>query len=157
MQWAVWSNGAWLPGWGGQTGAIVYSFLIDETHTYLTGTFTSPSIPGRVVINNIGSARAYPIFTITGPGQLLYIVNYATNQVIYFDITLVASETLTIDLSPGAKTVTSSFRGNLINGVLAGALVNWYLTLGINYVGAYVDDPTATGIYTYTPLYWGID
>jgi hypothetical protein len=95
------------------------------------------------------------VITITGPGRLLYLINYTTNQVIYFDITLLASETLTIDLAPGVKTVTSTFRGNLISGVLAGSLTNWYLQPGANYIGCYVDNAAASAVYGYSPRYWG--
>jgi hypothetical protein len=157
MRWALWANGIWLPGWTGAVNGQVWSFIIESTHIILAGDFSTCSVPGHILIDNIGTARSYPILTITGPGCLRYLINYTTNQVVYFYITLVASEVLTIDLSPGIKTVTSSFRGNMISGVLGGVLTNWYLAPGNNYVGAYVDNAGAAGTYTFTPLYLGID
>jgi hypothetical protein len=157
MRWALWANGVWIPGYVGTLNVFASDFVLETDRTVLAGGFTTATVPGVTLIDNIGTARAYPIFVITGPGRLLYLINYTTNQVIYFDITLIANETLTIDLSPGVKTVTSSFRGNLMSGVLAGSLTTWYLTPGDNYIGCYVDNASAAGTFTYTPMYWGID
>jgi hypothetical protein len=153
--WAIWANGVWLPGGVGSLNNQVTAFDFTSTRAILAGLFTAATTPGVTEITTTCSARAYPTIAITGPGRLLYLINYTTGQVIYFDITLVASEVLTIDLRPGYKTVTSSFRGNLISGVLAGSLVTWYLTPGLNHIGCYVDNVLAAGSYGYTPVYWG--
>jgi hypothetical protein len=157
MNSAVWSSDIWLPGWCGSTNSFIYDLVINANQYVIAGFFTGATTPGVTHISTTCTARSYPIFTITGPGRLLYLINYTTDQVIYFDITLVASEILTIDLRPGYKTVTSSFLGNLISGVLAGSLINWYLAPGANHIGCYVDNPSATGAYTYVPLSWSID
>ena len=154
---ATWHDGVWVAGWIGVLNDVINDVVVNVTRTVIAGAFTTATVPGVTAIDNIGNARGYPILTITGPGRLLYLINYTTNQVIYFDITLIASEILTIDLSPGVKTVTSSFRGNLISGVLAGALVTLYLAPGLNHIGCYVDNAGAVGSYSYTPMYWGVD
>lgn len=153
--WGVWHNGAWLPAWIGTVGSLVWAFVLSTAITAIAGDFTAATVPGVTTITTTCSARAYPVIAITGPGRLLYLINYSTNQVIYFDITLVASEVLTIDLRERVKTVTSSFRGNLISGVLAGSLTTWYLQPGANYIGCYVDNAAASAVYGYTPRYWG--
>ena len=129
--------------------------LITGNTPILAGEFTTATVPGVTTITTTCTANAYPTIAITGPGRLLYLINYTTGQVIYFDITLVASEVLTIDLRQGYKTVTSSFRGNMISGRLAGALTNWYLQPGANAIGCYVDNAAAAAVYGYTPTYWG--
>jgi hypothetical protein len=152
--WNTWRSGIWLPGLGVMNNQV-NDMIMTLSQTVLAGSFTAATTPGVTHITNAGTARGYPTIAIAGPGRLLYLINYTTNQVIYFDITLVASETLTIDLRPGYKTITSSFRGNMIHGVLAGALTNWYLAPGLNHVGCYVDNAAASAVYGYTPTYWG--
>lgn len=154
-KWATWSNGVWLPGWAGTLNGMVYEFAVSATRTILAGAFTAATVPGHTLIDNLGSANGYPVITITGPGRLFYLINYTTGQVIYLDITLMAGEVLTINLSGQNKTITSSFRGGMFPGIIAGTLTNWYLQPGDNYIGCYVDNSAATGSYTYSPLYWG--
>jgi hypothetical protein len=155
MRWAIWVNNLWVPGWIGSFNNTLEYLKVEDDRIIVAGVFTAATTPGVTEITTTCSARAYPTIAITGPGRLLYLINYTTGQVIYFDITLVASEVLTIDLRPGYKTVTSSFRGNLISGVLAGSLVTWYLTPGLNHIGCYVDNAGAAAVYGYTPAYWG--
>lgn len=155
MRWGIWNGSSWVLGYVGSLDIGVTDFVLEPDRIIFSGVFTAATTPGVTTINNTGSANGYPVMAITGPGRLLYLINYTTNQVIYFDITLVVGESLTIDLRPGYKTITSSFRNNMISGVLAGALTNFYLRPGDNYIGCYVDNAAATGAYIYTPLYWG--
>jgi hypothetical protein len=152
--WAMWSNGVWLPGW---VGSLISPqvFTVTATRTILAGLFIAATTPGVTHITNAGTARGYPTIAITGPGRLLYLINYTTKQVIYFDITLVASEILTINLSGQNKTITSSFRGDMYPGIIAGTLTNWYLQPGLNHIGCYVDNAAASAVYGYTPRFWG--
>ena len=155
--WAIWANGVWLPGWTGTLGAGISAFVIEEDRTILAGSFVAAATPGVTTIDNTGSANGYPVIAITGPGRLLYLINYDTEQVIYIDITLVASEVLTIDFRRATRGITSSFRGNMIHGVLAGTLTNWFLQPGENHIGCYVDDATAAAVYGYSKTYWGAE
>lgn len=85
-------------------------------------------------INNMGSASIGPKLIITGPGILWRIVNINTGAALYFNLTLVAGETATLNLSdPTAITFISSFRGNILNSILAGSnLANFVIAPGAN-------------------------
>lgn len=58
------------------------------------------------VVNN-GSVVAWPVWTITGPGTGIKLVNTTTQQSLLFlaSFALGAGEVLTVDTRPGAKTV----------------------------------------------------
>ena len=61
------------------------------------------------------------------------------------------------DRTPGVKTVTSDFRGNMISSIVSGNLIDFYLAPGVNYVGAWIDDASAAGTYQFTARYWSSD
>lgn len=63
-----------------------------------------------------GSWRTYPIIRITGPATDIVITNVTTDeQLDMTGQTLDAGETLTIDMTPGVKTMTHSVDGNVID------------------------------------------
>lgn len=111
-------------------------------------------------VSNTGSAAAYPVVTINGPGWLTQLANWTSGDVLYLDVDLLAGETLTIDLRPGTRSLTSSFRGNLLGSIVPGStLATWRLLPGDNRVSLFVDDETATASATiawYT-RYWSLD
>lgn len=160
---AIWRNGIWTTGDAGGSISAAYigeiAFSIDYSTVYIGGDFTEAAFPypGIQTINNPGTSIAYPIFAMYGPGRLYFIRNSTTGKVIYFNLELQSGELLTIDLSPGVKTVTTSFRGNVISSVYAGDLLTWGLVPGDNLITIYVDDATATGVYSFVPLYWSLD
>ncbi|OQA15362.1 MAG: Cortical protein marker for cell polarity [Chloroflexi bacterium ADurb.Bin360] len=111
----------------------------------------------RTTITNAGTARAYPVITITGPGRLYYLKNNTTGQELTFDYELVADEVVTLNFSPGVKSITSSWRGNILYAVTGGSMVNWYLAPGANDVTCRVDNASATATYSFRPTYWSND
>ncbi len=72
--------------------------------------------------NNPGTAETYPVVTIQRSGgtslALSSIINHTTGDALYFNYNLADGETLTIDLKPGHKTVTSNLYGNQISKLL---------------------------------------
>ena len=111
----------------------------------------------KTTITNAGTARAYPTITITGPGRLYFLKNNTTGQSLYFDYELMPNEVVTLDFSPGVKTITSSWRGNILYAITGGSMVNWYLAPGANDVTCWVDHASATATYSFTPTYWSND
>lgn len=63
---------------------------------------------------NDGDADAWPVITFTGPGYVQQIINRTTGKKIFLSLQINAGETATLDLSPGAKTLTSDWRGDLM-------------------------------------------
>jgi len=105
---------------------------------------------------NNGSAKTYPIITITGPGPVYKITNHTTGDEINFNLTLVAGETATLDLRPGHKTLISTFRGNIINTILQGSNVGSFrLDPGSNDVSILA--PGCTIAMRWDERHWSID
>lgn len=108
----VWSHiDADLPGVATVT-AIATS---GANHFYGFDTTGAARCLGAVTtVTNDGDADAYPQITVLGPGLLQYIENTVTHKRMLFNMTINAGETVTIDLSPGVKTITSDWRGNML-------------------------------------------
>lgn len=70
--------------------------------------------PGQTTVTNLGTYDAFPVITVTGPGTLQWIENQTTGKRLILDMYLNAGETVTIDLTPGVKTITSNWRGNML-------------------------------------------
>lgn len=63
----------------------------------LTGTAVVTSSTDPLLLTNEGTANAYPVFTITGPGSTFTILNSTTGGSITINETLTAGETIIID------------------------------------------------------------
>ena len=64
---------------------------------------------------NPGTADVWPTIKITGSGYLHDIVNATLARRMVFDKVFInTGETVTIDLNPGAKNITSDWRGNML-------------------------------------------
>lgn len=159
---ATWHDNMWLDmGSGYASDAMtggVYVAYEGTDGLYLGGQFYGTwTAAGTTSVTNAGTARAYPVITLAGPGALYYIINWTTDQRLYFDLTLLEGETLTIDLRPGIKTITSNFRGNCLPFLVSGNLIDWYLAPGTNDIGVWIDDATADADISFEPRYWSAD
>lgn len=107
---------------------------------------------------NNGTATAYPIFKATGPGTIYQLANYTTGSMIYFELTLLSGETVTLDFRPGKKTFNSTFRGNIINTILPGSDVqNFRLLPGSNDISIFISTTAATATLTWDNRHWSVD
>lgn len=153
--------GRWLDAGEGQltVGApTIYAIAGDDDYLFMGGDIDGEwTYPAVTSITNPGTARAYPVIEIEGPGKLHFLRNNTTGQELVFDLLLFEDETLTIDLSPGVKTITSDFRGNMLSSLVSGNLIDWYLDPGANSVTCWVADSTATATYSFLPRYWSAD
>ena len=156
---AYWRDNRWLDAGTGYASATMSVYVINEDDDmYLGGTFTGTwTAAGTTSVTNDGTARAYPVITLTGPGALYYVINWTTDQRLYFDLTLLDGESLTIDLRPGIKTITSSFRGNCLPFLVSGNLIDWHLDPGANDIGVWIDNASATASISFTARYWSAD
>ena len=94
---------------------------------------------------NTGSIKAYPIIKVSGPGAFYRVSNITTGHRIDFDLILLTGEIVVLDLRPGAKTLTSSFRGAINSAIVPGSDTNdFHLIPGNNDISIFIDDATAT-------------
>lgn len=155
-KWAHWASPLWLAKDANLLAAGLNAIAEKSGVVAIGGTASGAlSFPGYTVINNIGSARAYPVLTLNGPGRLYHIINYTTGERIDFNLELADGEVATLDVP--ANTFTSSFRGDLQNTIISGAIRLCYLNPDDNYLAVWIDDASATATYAFTPRYWGID
>lgn len=136
---AQWTGATWLPlGIDLPGSPIVYSLASHPDGRLLLGFNTDGTATASVAdtdVTNEGTAPAAPIFTITGPGRIESIVNWTTRKGLYFSLLLLTGETVTVDLTPGAISIVSTFRGAIGGSVLGGShLTEWRLLPGINTV-----------------------
>lgn len=117
---------------------------------------TTGSYIKLATVTYTGTAPAYLTFTltpsaITTPAYLCQIVNYTTGKIIYFNVAntaasqILATETVTLTVSPNGITFTSSFRGNILADILPGSdLANFGLKPNSsNVLGLFIYNVTA--------------
>lgn len=111
-----------------------------------------------VVENNItndGDVDAYPVWTLTGPGAQIKIINLTTGQMIRLgDNALGAGEILTIDTRYGRKTVTKTDGTNLFSWLSNDSSL-WALQPGANLMHLEMSGSTTQSAFAmaYTPRY----
>lgn len=107
-------------------------------------------------MTNNGTAKTWPVFTVTGPGPLYKITNHTTGDEIQFNLTLLGGETAHLDLRPGYKTFISTFRGNIINSIQTGSnAATFRLDPGDNDVSVLA--PGCTVSMAWNDRFWSID
>ncbi|NJK80783.1 MAG: hypothetical protein HC914_13150, partial [Chloroflexaceae bacterium] len=161
---ARWNGSAWFPpglNLTATTDPSILAITMTPAETLVLGFALQADATTAAVtsITNTGSAAAYPVLTVQGPGRVYELVNWTSGDAIhFFDLALLAGEVLTVDLRPQHKTVTSSFRGNLLGQVVPGSeLAGWRLLPGSNQVGLFVDNASATATLAWALRYWSID
>ena len=114
--------------------------------------------PAVTVVNNTGTERAYPVITITyaSAGSIYSIANLTTGDEITFaPYALSVGEIVTINLSPGVKSITSNLFGNISHKVIPGSNVaTWCLMPGNNSVAVY---SAGTVVATWRNRHWSAD
>jgi len=158
---AIWRGGAWtfpdfqIPG---SADARAIAFQSDGT-TYLGFNSSGTGTAGTATtITNLGSARAYPIITFTGPttnaARLYIILNRTTNRAIYFSLSPLPGETVTLTTTPDNLSFVSSSRGNVIGSILSGSNeADFALQPGANVLAFFVADASVTAAVRYRPQY----
>lgn len=83
-------------------------------------------VAGDNTVTNAGSARTYPSIEIKNAGVLQTIRNETTREEMLFDMQMLDGEIVTIDLRPGYKTITSSWRGNMLGHLLPNSAIGLF-------------------------------
>ena len=120
----------------------------------------------KVLITNGGSRTMYPKFVIKRSGgtsaTVEWLKNETTGDTVWLNYGLLDGETLTIDFTPGQKSITSDFFGNVIGRALLpnSAFASFSLLPGANDIAVYVADagtPTLTAYLLYKNTHHAID
>lgn len=130
----------------------------------VTGTFTAgttsgffPIFPIRLSSSEVfsdatfvndGDAEAWPVWTITGPGSGLVLRNLTTGKILSLTRTLAAGDVVTIDTTPGVKTVELGDGTNLFANLTDRQL--WPLVRGTNSVRIELSGATGATSVAYT-------
>jgi hypothetical protein len=174
---ALWNGYTWTHlGIDLAGNATVYTFLPSEievdpvTEAYalylgwLSDVFYGTTVvPGIVSANNEGTISAFPqiVFSRSGgdDATIQLLRNDRTTRELLFNYSLLDGESLTIDLNPKNRTITSSFFGPRMGAVLANSdLSTWQLLPGSNSVSSFVSEdgsPTITGYLLWREPYRG--
>jgi hypothetical protein len=127
----------------------------EESAVTLTGSQST-------TVTNSGTADAFPILSITGPGTVGQIYNRTTGTAIYFNdtLTLGSGETMYVQVADQVR-IWSNFRSNLLNNVIIGPsnLADFRLAIGDNDISILVDDEDGNteSWVTWHTTGWGID
>ncbi len=96
--------------------------------------------------------------------RLEYIKNEDTGATLWLNYDFQDGERLTIDCTPGARNLTSSYWGDSWRGLLRGSdFADFYLLPGANRISAYLyvpagsDAPTLTQYFLWRETYWSLD
>lgn len=117
----------------------------------------SVTIPQSTAVSNTGTASANPTITLAGPGDVYKIENTTIDKKLEFSgLTLASGETLTIDLSPGAKSMSTTLRSSVI-GLLTSSsdLATFDLLPGSNTINLQTDS-TVSGTISWYDTHWSI-
>lgn len=164
---AVWTGAAWhgpdIEIAGGAVGTFFSLKLMPSGTLYAGGEFYGTAQAAAVAqIVNTGAAQAYPILfsrnTGSGTARIYQFVNTLTNDSLFFDLTLLPGEEITLDLTPGARSFTSSFQGNVFGNILPGSnIATWSLLSGTNYISFFTDSDTLSNSVYWRPKHWSAD
>ena len=164
---AVWNGTSWvhlpvdLPG-----SAIVLGIFADGDDIYFcfdsTGTATVSAI--TITANN-GSRSIYPTLIVKRSGgtsaTLEYLKNETTADTLWFNYALLDGETLTVDMTPSQRKVTSDFFGEVPRAILRGSdFAEFNLLPGDNDISVYIAEagtPTLTCYLQYRQRHWSVD
>jgi phage-related protein len=130
--------------------------------TFLSSPFLGPHISSSGIASsfsvfNSGDVEAWPIWTITGPGNTITLTNTTTGKALVLSITLTGGQVLTIDTRPGHKTVTREDGSNQFATVSSTSSL-WELVTGNNAVTLAISETTtASGLQLqYKQRYFGV-
>lgn len=173
---AKWNGSSWshldadLPG----APTVVYSLevgpadpVLEHRFDLLVGFDTTGAsyFAGSATVTNEGTAPAFPRIAVTRSGgtsaRLASIRNETTGLELLFDYALLDGETLTIDLTPTAKSIRSNFFGLRMDAVLANCDFGQFcLQPGANQVTCFVIEagaPTVTAALVWRDTFRSCD
>jgi len=129
-----------------------------DPEVYSYGEAEIVQTPG--VIANVGSWVAYPIITVTGPLIQPWLENTTTGEVLDFSaFDIAGGDVVTIDLTPGHKSITSVAAGNILPYLTTDSdLATWHLDPLDNWIQFWGAGATYDTLieFSFNALYIGI-
>ncbi len=150
---AEWNGYVWLP-LSLSPASATQIIQAPDSSLFLAGLGAGTTTAAAVgTIVNTGMSEAYPTLvarnTSTGTVRFYEFSNTLTGDRIFFDLITDPGEVITLDLTPGARSFTSSFQGSIFGAILGGSnIATWRLLPGTNWVSFFADsDNVATSLY----------
>jgi len=168
----VWNNSGYthldvnLPGTVAGLATLVkpYDNSADVYIGFGSSGIVASNKAGLVTATNEGNQPAYPVIKYTRAGgtsaTIATLRNETTGKELLFNYALLDGETLTINLTPTAKSVVSSFFGQRFDAVLANSDFGTFTLLpGANSITSFVinDGATITATMEWQEAYKSVD
>lgn len=144
-------------------GTIYAMARAPDNTLYIGGVFSGTSQAAAVTaVVNSGRAFVAPTFRCRnisgGTIKLWQLVNQTTGDALYFNLSLLAGEEVTLNMAQGSRSFQSSFRGNIFNTILgAGIPPTFGLLPGTNYISFFGDSGSVDAGLYYNPRHWSAD
>jgi hypothetical protein len=105
-----------------------------------SGITAAVPVPTTVTVG--GTLPTWPVVTFAAPSNatatVYQLINETTGAAIYLNLTLLAGEVATLDLTPGQISLSTNLRPNRMDTVLDGSdLANWRLLPGANVINTF--------------------
>ena len=154
---AFWNGSSWsnLDFAFSVSAYYILDVVIIGEDMYLSGNWYGYHLSSSInTVTNYGTAEAFPVIYIFGPGNLRWIENQTTEKRIFMDLTILDDEEILIDF--GKKTIVSTIRGDLIYSILPGSdFGDFSLTPGDNKLAVFMTDDVQSLMYIYhRPQHW---
>lgn len=151
-----------LPGTAGTTIITLVKTFSDGTLIVglnASGTATAGS---TTTVTNIGSGRAYPTLIIRGPStgstRIYDILNVTTGRSVFFNLTINAGETITMNFQPDNLSFQSDFQGNVESSILPGSSeAEFFLQPGANTIAFLSGGSTVVALLQWRNSYVSLD
>jgi hypothetical protein len=165
-QLAAWNGSSWYHLDFQPPTSVTGGPVVADGNDLYVGLFTTGtgSYAGNTTVTPAGTENSYPRIVIKRSGgtsaKLLSIQNETAGKRLLFDYDLLDGETITIDLRPGKRAMTSSFWGKRWRILPNSDLANFLLLPDSQVITAFVEtagSPTMTAFLVYKNTYWGGD
>ena len=162
---AIWTGATYLPLGIDLPGQPNINAILEtsDTTVYLGGLFSGTAQAAQsFAVVNAGRAQAYPTLRMrnlsSGTARAFHLINFTTGAALYFNLPLISGEMVTLTLAPGARSFTSSFRGNVFGGIMPGSnLTTWSLLSGTNNLSFFGDNDSLEVSLYWQASSWSID
>lgn len=144
-------------------GTVAALLFQPDGGLYIGGTFAGTATAAAVGTVMVPTSANTPItLRMRGPAggtaRIFQLTNVTANTNLWFDLTIQDGETITVTTHPGSVTVQSTYRGNLMDSVVAGSnLAAFRLLPGTNTLSFFADTTALRTDLVYRPAYWSSD
>ena len=157
---AYWNGSAWVyldidtPAVALVNPVMALALAPDGTLTLGISTTGAATAAGVTTLTNTNSQVVYPTVVITNPTaanvRIYSMRNTTTSKNIYFNLTLLPSEVVTLVLDPVRISLVSNTRGNLLSTILPGSDVSSFaLQPGANTISFFSASSSVTAVMSW--------